>query len=728
VVRSELVDRLMRARDARVVLLAAGAGFGKTTLLAQWAERDGRPFAWVALDHADDDPAELVADITRALDAVGLCAEDEPLRPGTTDAPWAGTLARPWLAIAARTRPFVLVLDGVQVLRAPGCLALLAALVDNLPPASQLAIAGRGEPALPLARWSVQGDLLRIGPEHLAMTRQETRLLVGADLELTARELDALLQRTEGWVAGLCMAGIRLRERREGGPAAFGGHDRLVADYLRDEVLAPLDDDVARLMVGTSVLDRLSGPLCDAVLERSGSGAMLRDVARSTLFIQPLDGLRGWYRSHPLLREMLQAELHLQGTAVEVELHRRASAWHEAHGDPREAIRHARASGDADRAGDLVWASLLPLLCRGQLGTLARWLADFGDREIAAMPALAMAAAWCGLERGDVAAAGRWAATAVGAPHHRSLPGGPATFAAASAALRAATAGEGLTRMAEDAVLGRAGAGPASGWSALCGLIDGVARRLAGDPEGARASLAAAERDSIAASAPSPLVRSLAQLAALAAEADDWKEAAALVARAREAGERECLQDDAGMIEVCAVSALVLARLGQPADAARDARRCLRLLASQARVPPWLAVDARILLARASLLVGDASTSGLLLRDGRRALARMPDAGLLGSRLEEAWRRVEAFPLAGVIAPAPLSRAELRVLRFLPTHLSYREIGERLHVSQCTVKSQALSTYRKLDVSSRSQAVERAVALGLIQAADAPGPPRAVTG
>jgi LuxR family maltose regulon positive regulatory protein len=188
------------------------------------------------------------------------------------------------------------------------------------------------------------------------------------------------------------------------------------------------------------------------------------------------------------------------------------------------------------------------------------------------------------------------------------------------------------------------------------------------------------------------------------------------------------MQNDVSLIEVCAVSALVLARLGQPADAARDARRCLRLLATRARVPPWLAVDARILLARASLLVGDASTSRTLLRDARRALVRMPDAGLLGSRLEEAWRRAEAFPLAGVIAPTALSRAELRVLRFLPTHLSYREIGERLHVSQCTVKSQALSTYRKLDVSSRSQAVDRAVALGLIQATDPPGPPREGTG
>ena len=218
----------------------------------------------------------------------------------------------------------------------------------------------------------------------------------------------------------------------------------------------------------------------------------------------------------------------------------------------------------------------------------------------------------------------------------------------------------------------------------------------------------------------SDLVRALAQLATLAAEADEWGEAADLVARARAAGEGEGLQNDAGEIEVRAVSALVHAWLGRPADVARDARRCVRALAARTYVPPWLAADARIVLARASLLVGDASSTRAHLREGRRALGRMPDCGQLGRRLEETARRVEAFPLAGVVAAAPLSRAELRLLRFLPTHLSYREIGERLHVSQCTVKSQALSTYRKLDVSSRSQAVERAVALGLIPAAESP--------
>jgi len=694
VVRAGLVERLLAARDVRVVLLAAGAGSGKSTLLAQWAERDPRPFIWVSLDPADDDPAVLAGDVERTLAAGSLSPE----------------------------RPFVLVIDGAQVLRSPACLALLATLADNLPPACQLAIASRGEPALPLARWSVQGDLLRLGPEQLAMSREEAAELIGGEQALRPDELLLLLRRTEGWVAGLRMAGIRLREHRPDGAAAFGGHDRLVADYLRDEVLAPLGDDRARLLVWSSILDRLSGPLCDAVLGCAGSTAALREIARLDQFVRPVDRARGWYRCHPLLREALRAELRTHGAELAAELHRRASAWHETEGDPRAAIAHARAAGDGGRAGDLVWAGVAPLLCRGQIATMDGWLAEFREDEIATQPTLALAAAWCRLERGDLAGARRWSAAAEGVAWPGPLPGGPATVAAAVAILRAATGVDGLTRMAADAALGQAGDHAVGVWRSLCDLLGGVALRLSGDLAGAAAGVAAAERRAVTAPAPSFRVRALAQLATIAAESDDWDEAAELIARARAAAEREGLVDDVGDIEVCAVSALVLARLGQPADAARDARRCLRLLEARANVPPWLAVDARILLARAGLLVGDVTASRTLLRDGGRVLAGMTDAGALGRRLQETLLRAEAFPLAGIVAAAPLSRAELRVLRFLPTHLSYREIGERLHVSQCTVKSQALATYRKLDVSSRSEAVERAVALGLIQEPGMPAP------
>ena len=717
--RSRLVDRLLRAADVRVVALTAGAGAGKTTLLAQWAQRDDRAFAWVTLDGTDGDPAALVSDLTLAMELADPGAGRGPLP--AAGAP-EGPLSRTWRWLMSRTRPFVLVLDDAHVLRNRASLALVAAIVDRLPPGAQLAIAARGTPALPLARWSVQGDLLRIQTEDLAMTRSEAELLMrAAGVELAPGELDTLLDRTEGWAAGLCMAALRLRGRA--GPervAGFTGDDRLAADYLRDEVLAPLPADLVRFLTDTSILPRLCGQLCDSVLGRTGSGMVLRDLERLSQFVLPVAGQEGWYRCHRMLAGMLRAELHVRDPGLAPALHRRASAWHEASGDPVQAIQHARLAGDLRRAGELAWARLLPRLLQGDVHPLQQVMEGFGEDELAAQPTLALAAAWCRLERGDPAGAKRWALVADRGSCRGPLPGGPGSLGAASAILRAHEAGAGLTRMAEDiAVAGGAG-GLAGAWLPVCCLLEGVTWRLRGDADRSRALLTAGEQFASAPLAPASLVQCLSQLCLLAIDDGDWEQAAALAARARTLGERERLQDHGSMLGTYAVSSLVGARTGRPADATGDARRALRLLGAPAHVPPWLAVEARIVLARGCLLVGDASSSRALLREARRVLSRVPDAGVLGARLEETWRKAEAFRMAGVIAPARLSRAELRILRFLPTHLSYREIGERLHVSRCTVKSQALSAYRKLDVSSRSQAVERAGTLGLIHATDAP--------
>lgn len=695
VTRSGLVARLLAAADVRVVLLDAAAGSGKTTLLAQWAEADERPFGWVSLDETDGNPAVLIADVTRALDLVDIAQADG-------------------------SSPFVLVLDGVHVLGGRS-LALIAAMVDRLPAGCQIAIAGRGEPALPLARWSVQGDLLRLGTAELAMAPPEAAALMqAADLDLAPEELDVLLHRTEGWAAGLRLAAIRLHEEPDGGRAAarFGGQDQLVAAYLRDEVLAPLPAEQARFLTLTSVLERLCGPLCDAVLQATGSAAALRDAARSNPFVVPLEGAAGWYRWHRLLADALRAELRVHQPELEPELHRRASAWHEAQGEPAKAIEHARAAGDARRAAELVWTNLAPRLEHGDPASVERWLRGFADAELEADPALALAAAWCGLERGEGAAAQRWTAAAERDGGARPLSGGPSSVAAAAAILRAHAARDGLARMAEDAAHGQASEPGA--WAMLCGLLLGVGWRLGGDAGRARTALTAVEQFPSAPLAPASLVQCLAQLAVLAIDDGDWARGEALVERAMALGEREGLRAHRSMIDVYAVSALAHARAGRPAEAGQDARRCTRLLGGRAHVPPWLAIDALVLVARASLLVGDVPASRGALREARRVLARAPDAGVLGARLDETWRMADAFRQAGVVAPAPLSRAELRILRFLPTHLSYREIGQRLQVSQWTVKSQALSAYRKLDVSSRSQAVERATALGLIRAGDAP--------
>ncbi|HZU18653.1 MAG TPA: LuxR C-terminal-related transcriptional regulator [Candidatus Dormibacteraeota bacterium] len=695
VVRSELIARLRASTEARVVLLSAAAGSGKTTLLAQWAGSDDRPFAWVSLDPADDDPTTLASDVGRALDVL--------------------TLPRPWRRLAAPARPFVLVLDDVHVLRAPACLAALSSIVDHLPGGSQLVLAGRRDPQLPLARWAAAGDLLRLGTRELALTRAEAdELLRAAGVQLERRELDLLLRRTEGWATGLHLAALVIGQQPDVAPAEFAGHDQLVADYLREQVLRDLPAETTRFLARTAVLHRFCAPMCDAVLGRRGSNRILRELERSNLFLVPLDRRREWYRYHRLFADALRWELRLQNPTLEAEVHRSASAWHEARGEPGEAIGHARAAGNGARAAGLVWANLLPHLGRDRLDAVRRWVGEFGQAQVAAHPPLAMAAAWCALESGDVVAARRWAAIAEQGDEHAPLPGGPSSIRAAAAILRAAMAQDGVARMAEDAARGLTSGQPASSWDAICRLYQGVAWRLSGEAERARRCLAEAEELARVPLLAAVAVQSLAQLALLALEAGDRQRAAALAGSAARLGHQSRLQGAPATAPVHAAAALLLAHEGRTQESRREARCSARLLEAAAYVPPWLAIDARLALARGCVLVGDAGAALALLREARRTLVRMPDAGLLRERLDQTWRAAEGLRLAGVVGPVPLSTAELRILRFLPTHLSYREIGERLHVSRCTVKSQALSVYRKLDVASRSQAVERARAVGLI--------------
>jgi LuxR family transcriptional regulator, maltose regulon positive regulatory protein len=694
VVRSALVERLRASADVPVALVVAGAGFGKTTLLRQWAAADGRPFAWLSPAGCDGEPAALAAPGRRGAGRT---------RPSA---------ATP--ALEARTAPFVLVLDDVHALRAGRCTDALAALVRRLPAGSQLVLAGRREPALPLARWCLQRRVVRVGMAELAMGPAEAgALLRGAGVELAPAELEVLLRRTEGWPAGLALAGLLLGQApdRDRAIAEFAGDDRLVAGYLREQLLSGMSPDVLRFVTRTSVLDRLFGPLCDAVLGRQGSGLVLRQLEESNQLLLPLDRRQEWYRYHHLLADMLRAELRRQDPELEPELHRRAGAWHEAHGDPGEAVGHLRAAGAVGQVAELAWANLLDHLGRGRLHVLEGWLDGLADAEIAAHPALALAAGWCCMERADSPGAQRWAwAAERAALESQAL--GPGVLRAAAGLLRAAVARDGVARMGEDATRG---CGLDGGWRGLGCLLQGISWRLRGEPDRAADCLDACEQLSSAPPAPAILAQCLAQLALLAIAEQDWDEATALAVRAGALAERHGLRGPATTVPISAASALVLARQGQADDAGSLIRQTWRRLEAIPRAAPWLAIDGRLQLARASLLLGDAPTARCLLSEARRLAARTADPGVLAIEIEETGRRVDAFWQAGVVAPSPLSRAELRILPLLTTHYSFREIGERLHLSPFTVKSQALSAYRKLEVTSRSEAVERASALGLIQ-------------
>ena len=697
-----------------LALVVAPAGYGKTTALAEWAARDPRPFAWLVLEPGDDDVARLVAAIALALDEVeplprGALAA---LRADGADGPDAA-IARLGTAIAGRRAPFVLVLDDAHVLASDGARDVLDAIIGNLPPGSLLAVASRSELPLPVGRLRAHRRVVEVGPRELQMTRVEAAEDLGG-LGRRPVDVELLVQRTEGWPAGLYLAALSLREQpdRDHAVARFAGDDRLVADYLRDELLAGLPPERLRFLTSTSVLAELSGPLCDAVLGRPGSGATLRDLARSNLMLVPLDRADDRYRYHGLFADMLRAELRRSEPEVEGELHRRASAWHAARGEADRAIHHAIAAGDVDGAADLLWGVAPGWVMGGRDAVVRDWLERFAPEEIARHPRLALTAATSDVAAGDRDRLEHWAAAAArGLAAAAAEPDGP--DAAVADVLGVLAARDGLDGMRAGAAAAAARLPAETAWLGVCRLLEGTALYLSGDREAARGPLEDGARHGAVAA---PLVQALclAQLGVLALEEDDAETAEVCIARARRQVERTGLGDCPLAALVFAASALGRAQRGRVDEAQRDMREGTRLLATLAEFTPWYAVEARLLLARAALRLSDVVGARTLLAEASRLARRASDAVVLLQWLEDGWGQADSFSSAAILGPTSLTTAELRVLRLLPTHLSFREIAGRLHVSTNTIKTQAHAVYRKLDASSRTDAVSSARRLGLV--------------
>ena len=687
--RPGLVERLLETAAVPLVLVVAPAGYGKTTLLADWSRADARPFAWMALHEADNDPARFEKDVSRALERVN------------------------------EREPYVLVLDDVHVLRAAGSADVLRTLASRVPRGSQLVLASRGEPPFQVARLRAHRALVEMRARDLAMTAPEAAALLAlAGLDLAEREVETLVAKTEGWPAGLYLAAVSLREQTDRHAAVdrFTGEDVVVAGYLRDEILGRLPRAAVTFLRHAAILDELSGPACDEILERTGSERVLAGLARSSAMLVPLDRNGGAYRCHALLAQLLRAELRRLEPGTERELHLRACDWHLAQGDADRAIDHAVAAGDLARAGELVWASVPGHVWRGRAAAVQRRLRRFTADQIESQPTLALALAHTHLAKGELGPAERWAAAAENAVLARAGGQDRDSLAAGVALLRAAAAREGLDQMLAEA--GRAYEAEAedSPWRALCCLLSGVAQHLSGDREAARRSLNEGVRRA-AIAAPHVQALCLAQLALLAAEEDDWELAAGYAGRGRSQIEHYGLAAYPASALVFAASAMIRAQRGRVEAARDDMRQAWRLLRALYDFIPWHVAETRITLARASLRLGDLPRARQLLADASLSARRVPDADVLREWMGGAEEQAAAISTSAVLGPSTLTTAELRVLGFLPTHLSFREIAARLSVSANTVKTQAHAVYRKLDASSRSEAVAHASEVGLLEAA-----------
>ena len=718
--RANLLDWLEASAATPVVAMSAPTGYGKTVLAAEWAKRDLRPVVWLSIDRHDNDPAVLLTYLAVGLDRV------EPIDPAVFDALASRGasithMVLPPLATALSSKalPVVVVLDDVHLLQDQEGLDAVAVLVDHLPQGSQLAVISRGEPPLPVARWRAEGRLAELGPDELAMNPAEAgMLLAAARAELPDAEMAELIRRTEGWPAALYLAALSIKAQhlRNGTGVGFGGRERFLVDYLQSVLLAGLSPTEVQFLTRTAVLDRLSGPLCDAVLGTTGSAEMLEVLERSNLLVVPLDRQRKWYRYHPLFRELLCGELERHEPELVGELTRRAARWCQHHGLVEDAIGYAMDAGDADLAARGVEQAAIGVYRSGRLATVQRWFDWFDDHGlIQQYPAVAMLGAWVQALGGHAAAAERWAAAAERGSYEGLLPDGSASIEGWRALLRAKLCRHGVAQMRADAELALTLIPVGSLWRAPAQLLLGISRLLAGDL--GVADRLVAEAVEVAQDTGATLAASvaLAERAILAIGRQAWHEAEALVAHARSVVAEAHLEACVTSVVVYAAAARVAIHRGDLDQAEQDLARARQLRPQATHALPYYAVQARLELIRAYLALTDVAAAQTVFREVDDLLRWRPDLGILREQVTQLRSQLDHIG-AVAVGTASLTIAERRLLPLLPTHHSFREIGQSLHLSQHTVKSQALSIYRKLGVSSRGEAIQCARTLGLLAA------------
>lgn len=674
VVRAALLNRLCGTADGTIVTLVAAAGFGKTTLLAQWAERDRRPVLWVDLEPEDDD-AEILESRLAAV-------ADEP-----------GQLV---------------LVDDVHLLRSPGALAAFERLLAHTAHGITVGFAARRPPALPLARLRADGRLLELGAGELALRgRDAETLLRRAGVLLARHEAAGLADRLEGWPAALFLASLSLRSGAE--VSSMGGDDRFLADYLETEHLAGLSAAQRRFALETSVLAELTSEACDSLLARSDSGKMLESLERSGV-AEPLDHRRRRYRYPRIVRDLLGTELERSEPERARDLHRAAAGRAAEIGEVEEALEHAAAAGDVARVADLAERLAVSACGRGRLDALVRWLDLVPEDGVEMHPDLCIAASWLHALRGRAGNAQHWADTAT-----RGLRADDPRLRM----LRGLRCRDGADQMLDDLNAACEGLPPGHRWRPAAVLGRAAALLLAGDTTRAESELVEAVELAGAAGATELAILGLCLQSLLALDARDLSDAEAFAAEAASVSTVQSPAQSLVALLLETVGARNAARSGDLTEATAAVERAEQLLPHATPAVPWLSAYALLELARVRLALPDADGARALLRRVSDIFRVRPRLGVLAQHQAELDRQTHALSEPEGRWASSLTPAEQRLLPLLATHLSFREIGERLFVSRNTVKTQAIAVYRKFGVTSRSAAIERAAALGLIEQAAA---------
>jgi LuxR family transcriptional regulator, maltose regulon positive regulatory protein len=713
VARAALVGRLAAAR-APVVTVTAPPGYGKTTLMAQWAERLGSRVAWLSCDDADNDPVVLLSALAVALDRIGPV--DPAIFPALASSGAGVTMvARFVSAVASVPPPVTVLLDQAEAVTNRQCMNAIAEFVLRLPPGWRFALASRTAVPLPTARLRAQGGLLEVTADDLAMGPLEAGLLLkGAGAEVDETALGDLLQRTEGWPTGLYIAALAMRSgtQRSAAGFTFTGDDIFMGDYLRSELLDRISAAELSFLTRTSVLDRMCGPLCDAILGEKGSGAVLEQMEARNLLVVPLDRHREWYRYHHLLRELLRAELQRREPDQAQDLHFRAAVWFEANAMPETAIGHAQAAGDYDRVARLILELQQPVWASGRAETVRRWMEWI--REVTAAEYYGAIAAHGSLIfalLGQPGEAERWMAAAERASPAGVLPDG-STMEGTLAYLRACLCRDGTAEMRRDARAALDGLSPASPYRATMLYTEGLSYLLEGEP--ARAEPVLARALDVAAHSGSPPLTALilAQQCSAAAQQGSWSEVTSLAQRAATIVQAGHFDDYWSSALVYAWAARDALHQGNNSRGRFYLGRASRLRPLLTYMLPVVSVQALLEMAQSYITLADRAGAAAVLTQAHGILQQRPDLGNLpeqAGQLEAKLATIEAR----AAGPSALTAAELRLLPLLSTHLPVPEIAAELFLSPHTIKSEIKSIYRKLGATTRTQAVTRSRELGL---------------
>jgi LuxR family maltose regulon positive regulatory protein len=719
VIRERLLGRLLDHGLAPVVLIDGPAGSGKSTLARQWRQRDDRIHVEISASQAMDSPAILAQQLIAALETIGPSASktrsivtaSEPTFSATL-VPALGTLA------GGRSRPYVLVIDDAHLLQDVDCWRLLSSVAYGIPDGSTLAVLSRELSPAWLATTRADGRLCRVDSAELAFDASEVAALFTAmGLQVTASVIERALESSGGWPAGLYLGALALESQIHSGSADInpmpGDSNRDIRNYVRTRILDPLDQETRDFLVHTAILEDLTPALCDAVTERCDSLARLTWLEEHIQLVVEVDPQRHRFRVHHLLREALLAELQCKKPDILPILHRRAAGWFRRRGELDTAIRHAHESRDLALLGNLVWSGVPACVGSGWPDRLRQWPAPLTDADVASDRWLTLSAAWSCLQGGERARMGLWLLTAekhAGENWRARASSDEYAASLAAAAALVGRSGEADVHVLADAAL--RGLPVASPFRAVAAFLRGVALTFEGGiEEGSRSFREARE-----------LSRSL-EVPIVEADALSWLGVLHLLRRETKEGLR--LLDEAAVVlakhdleslATCAHSYSAMS-LGQALTHDARARATLAkartMTVSTEGIVPWFAVWGRLVQARAAVALGDRPLARQLLSDAKAHMTADLHSEVLVALLDDVEEKLQLLIVEGISAGC-LTEAELRILRFLPSHLNYPQIGERLFVSPNTVKTHALSVYRKFNVSTRAEAVDRGRALGLL--------------